>query len=253
MSLLGPLTNKERLSSATYLASPSCSASQVENLQASREVPWDAACHSQGTRAQTLSTCRWSCHRTPPSPSRPTSPAKPLLSVEFASSFGHFFVIFHRFWSSIGEEDLSEDHDHMCSKYYLRKSWSWSSSVSFPETNFQRTMTICARRLSWGNLGHGHRLFLSQLGPQTPRVLQWKKFGSGPVAETSAKVGHQKSTWHWVLWKLGCNFVTYNWKLPAYRWWDSLLTIIFGSFFACGRSFVCLQLAFLLKMRKCVW
>ena len=33
---------------------------------------------------------------------------------------------------------------------------------SFPETNFQRTMTICARRLSWGNLGHGHRLFLSQ-------------------------------------------------------------------------------------------
>ena len=34
---------------------------------------------------------------------------------------------------------------------------------SFPETYCQRTMTICARRLSRGTLGHGHRLFLSQL------------------------------------------------------------------------------------------
>ena len=27
---------------------------------------------------------------------------------------------------------------------------------------YQRTMTICVASLSWGNLGHGHRLFLSQ-------------------------------------------------------------------------------------------
>ena len=50
----------------------------------------------------------------------------------------------------------------MCRKAFLRESWSWSSAWSFPETNFQRTMTICAGRLSWGNLGHGHRPFLSQ-------------------------------------------------------------------------------------------
>ena len=58
---------------------------------------------------------------------------------------------------------------------------------SFPRTNFQRTMTICARRFSWGNLGHGHRLFLShyvffrvipyggeKTHKQNPGTIPWK-------------------------------------------------------------------------------
>ena len=68
------------------------------------------------------------------------------------------------------EKDLSEDHDHMWQKAFLSESWSWSSSFSFPETHFQRTMTICARRFSSGNLSHGHRLFLSQCGQCQPKL-----------------------------------------------------------------------------------
>ena len=49
----------------------------------------------------------------------------------------------------------------MCSKPFLRESWSWSSSFFLPRADFQRTMTICAACLSRGNLGHGHRLVLS--------------------------------------------------------------------------------------------
>ena len=77
---------------------------------------------------------------------------------------------------------------------------------SFPETNFQRTMTICARRLSWGNLGHGHRLFLSQkhqgfftrLDPnQNPRKTEknsWKDSkhqGISLVRKDQGKSKHQ--------------------------------------------------------------
>ena len=39
----------------------------------------------------------------------------------------------------------------------------------FPRADFQRTMTICAASLSRGNLGHGHRLFVSDLCQQSLR------------------------------------------------------------------------------------
>ena len=58
------------------------------------------------------------------------------------------------------EKEKSEDHDHMCTKVFLRESWSWSSFFSSSGADFQRTMTIRVARLLRGNLGHGHRLFL---------------------------------------------------------------------------------------------
>ena len=38
---------------------------------------------------------------------------------------------------SVFEKDLSKDHDHMCSKSFLRKSWSWSSSFPFQKQIFR--------------------------------------------------------------------------------------------------------------------
>ena len=52
-------------------------------------------------------------------------------------------------------------------KSFLRESWSWSSFFSSLGADFQRTMAICVACLLRGNLGHGHRLFLSQKG--TPK------------------------------------------------------------------------------------
>ena len=60
------------------------------------------------------------------------------------------------------EKEKSEDHDHICTKSFLRESWSWSSFFSSLAADFQRTMTTCVARLRRGNLGHGHRLFHSQ-------------------------------------------------------------------------------------------
>ena len=51
----------------------------------------------------------------------------------------------------------------MCTKHFLRESWSWSSFFSSSRVEFWKTMTICVARLLGGNLGHGHRLFLSQM------------------------------------------------------------------------------------------
>ena len=42
-----------------------------------------------------------------------------------------------RLFARFVEEDLSEDHGHMCSKSFLRKSWSWSSSFSFQKEIFR--------------------------------------------------------------------------------------------------------------------
>ena len=55
------------------------------------------------------------------------------------------------------EEEQPEDHDHMCTKFFLRESWSWSLFFSSSEPDFQKTMTICAARLL-----NSYRLFLSQ-------------------------------------------------------------------------------------------
>ena len=41
---------------------------------------------------------------------------------------------------------LSEDRDHMCRKAFLRESWSWSSSFSFPKTPGERTGSGCLGR-----------------------------------------------------------------------------------------------------------
>ena len=89
---------------------------------------------------------------------------------------------FLRGFASYSGKVLSEDHDHMCSKSFLRESWSWSSSSSLPRADVQRTMTICAASLAGGNLGHGHRLFLSHILQQrgfwnqfptpSPKVLE---------------------------------------------------------------------------------
>ena len=51
----------------------------------------------------------------------------------------------------------------MCSKTFLRESWSWSSFFSSSGANFQRTTTICAASLLGGDLGRGHRLLLSRM------------------------------------------------------------------------------------------
>ena len=58
---------------------------------------------------------------------------------------------------------LVHSDDHMCTKSFLRESWSWSSFFS-SGADYQRTMTICVARLWGGNLGHGRRLFLSHKG-----------------------------------------------------------------------------------------
>ena len=78
--------------------------------------------------------------------------------------FGKIWVLgwFRAIWALESEEEKSEDHDHMRTKPFSRESWSWSSFFSSSEADFQRTMTICVARLLRGNLGHGHRLFLSQ-------------------------------------------------------------------------------------------
>ena len=57
------------------------------------------------------------------------------------------------------EKENSGDHDHMCTKFFLRESWSWSSFFSSSGPDFQRTMTMCVARVLKGKLGHGHRLF----------------------------------------------------------------------------------------------
>ena len=48
----------------------------------------------------------------------------------------------------------------MCTKYFFRESWSWSSFFSSSRADFQRTVTVCVAHLLKGSLGHGHRLFL---------------------------------------------------------------------------------------------
>ena len=50
----------------------------------------------------------------------------------------------------------------MCSKPFGRRSWSWSSFFS-SSASLQKTMTICVASRLGGDLGHGHRLFLSHL------------------------------------------------------------------------------------------
>ena len=52
----------------------------------------------------------------------------------------------------------------MCSKSFLRESWS-RSSVFSSRTHCQRIMTICEDH------GHGHRLFLSQIWASKPRNI----------------------------------------------------------------------------------
>ena len=44
----------------------------------------------------------------------------------FRGNLGHGHRLF------LSRNRLSEDHDHMCQKVFLRESWSWSSSFSSP-------------------------------------------------------------------------------------------------------------------------
>ena len=84
-----------------------------------------------------------------------TSPKQ--INVGFIFGLGYGL----RWLGSCIEKEKSEDHDHMRTKSFSRESWSWSSFFSSSGADFQRTMTICVARLLRGNLGHGHRLFLS--------------------------------------------------------------------------------------------
>ena len=63
------------------------------------------------------------------------------------------------------EKDISEDHDHMCSKSFLRESWSWWSSFfswGSWRAKLRKTMTIHVPSLWGADLGHGCSLSLSQ-------------------------------------------------------------------------------------------
>ena len=70
----------------------------------------------------------------------------------------------------------------MCSRLFVRKSWSWSLFFSL-EAKFQRTMTIRAASLLWGDLSHGHWLFLAQHSPCVS--LHTSFFPAGPPSVTS--------------------------------------------------------------------
>ena len=75
----------------------------------------------------------------------------------------------------------------MCTKYFLRESWSWSSFFSSSGADFQRTMTICAARLLRGNLGHGHRLFLSHQTPESFKKISRPDFRWAKVPKQQNK------------------------------------------------------------------
>ena len=57
------------------------------------------------------------------------------------------------FWGNLGHghrlflsrSKFSEDHDHMCQKAFLRESWSWSSSFSFPFQSVRRSVFYYCR------------------------------------------------------------------------------------------------------------
>ena len=74
----------------------------------------------------------------------------------------------------------------MCSRSFVRKSWSWSSFFSFLGASFlQRTMTTCVASLLRGDFGHSHRLFLltgtsmknTPKNPPRPEILDPQKIG----------------------------------------------------------------------------
>ena len=61
---------------------------------------------------------------------------------------------------SSNEEEFSDDHDHMRGKCFLGEL-GWSSLSASLGAHLQRTMTTCVGSLLGGDLGHGHRLFVS--------------------------------------------------------------------------------------------